>query len=209
MTAPENITELRAVAQRVADQHADLEQAGEAIRAEKAGILRQVLEAVRPAARALAAPVGIGMTCGGRAGNTIEPASWRGLYLAGQGPTLVDRVAVPQPEMKRAAFPERGRHAGARLLLRADGALVELSYDGPWSTVPGEVTKWTATPRAINDVEATKRYGLEGIFGELKDALRKAAQKDKATDGMERRAEKFNADADRVHALLTLIRSWR
>jgi hypothetical protein len=201
MTAPENIPELRAVAQRVADQHADLEQAGEAIRAEKAGIFRQVLEAVRPAARALAAPVGIGMTCGGPAGNTTEPAPWRGLYLAGQGPTLVDRVAVPQPEMKRAAFPERGRHAGARLLLRADGALVELSYDGPWSSVPGELSRWVATPREVEPEDVVTRYRLEQILDELVGALYAYAEGKASV-----RAAELRSKANRLASLSELLR---
>lgn len=198
----EQLTAINQTAEQVGRAHAALDVAAAHALAARATMLREIIGAFGPSLRALASQIGrTSTTTSG--GTTVEPFPWRGIYLAGDGPS------TGKASEFSAQGGSRGRFFGTRLILKVDGSLVELSYDGPWSTVPGEVSKWTATDRAINDVEATKRYGLEGIFGELKDALRKAAQKDKATDGMERRAEKFNADADRVHALLTLIRSWR
>lgn len=201
----QNIADLAETSRRVADQHADLEAAGAEFRAEKAALLRQVLDAVRPAARAISSAVGIGMTAGTTA-NAVVPASWRGLYLAGQGPTLVDRVPVPQPETKRASWPERGRHAGTRLLLRADGALVELSYAGPWSSVPGEVSRWEATAREVTPDDAVTRYRVEDILDAIGIAMHAQASN---RPRIKARAAEMRSNAAVIRALAVLTRGLR
>jgi len=197
----ETITDLRSVAEQVGRSLDALDAAGAAALAERATILHEVIQAVGPALRALASQVGLASVTTS-AGTIVEPAPWRGLYLGGAGPT----TGAPTV---RGPISSRGRYSGTRLMLRQDGELVELVYDGPWSTVPGEVSRWKATERIVSPVEAVKTYGLDRLIGEMETALRKQFQADKTSSGAERRVAKLADEADRLRALRILIRGWR
>lgn len=201
---PQNAAELaraRAAAQDVAANHADLELAGADCRAARAEFLERFLEAVRPAARSLGGPVALAMTVS-PAGTTTEPAGWRGLYLDGLGPKICNRTPVEQPGLKRAAWPERGRHAGTRLLLRDDGALVELVYDGPWSNVPGETSSWRATATELAPGEALERgYKKDVILEAIGVALQAQAE-----GAAPVRAAELRGKAARIRAFSQLLR---
>lgn len=192
---------IRATAEKVAANHADLELAGAELRDARAALLRERLEEVRPAARALASPVGIALAGSPGENTVIRPAGWRGLYLAGSGPQAVGRAAVQTPGAPRGTVHERGRYAGTRLLLRDDGRLVELSYDGPWSSVPGEVSSWTAAAREVEPEEVAGRYKLEEILESLGIALHEQAKSRRAATAADLRAK-----AARLRALAQLVR---
>ena len=192
---------LRAAAEKIAAEHADLEIAAADRRQAAAEVLERLLEAVRPACRALASRVAISCT-ESPAGTTTEPAAWRGLFLTGTGPKLVGRTAVEQPGYAREAWPERGRHGGTRLLLRDDGKLVEMAYDGPWSNVPGEVSSWRASAAVLEPIEAVARgYHLDAIAEAIGTAL------DAQAGGASReRAAELRAKAERLRALAQIVR---
>lgn len=192
---------IRAAAQDIAASHADLELAGADLRGAKAAFLEKLLDAVRPCARSLGGPVAMAMTVS-PAGTTTEPAGWRGLYLDGLGPKIANRTPVEQPGYARAAWPERGRHSGTRLLLRDDGELVELSYDGPWSNVPGEVSSWRATATALEPDEVLARgYKLEPICNAIGEAMDAQANGKAAAKAAELRGK-----ANRLRGWSLLVR---
>jgi hypothetical protein len=191
-----NLAAIRATAKTVAREKDDLDAAGRELRTEKAKLLESVIQALKPALPAMCSVVGLSQTYS-QAGATTDPAGWRGLYLAGDGPTGFEAAVVG----KKA---DRGRYIGERLMLRQDGVLVLLTYDGPWSTVPGEVSSWRATERVMTSVEALGSYDIETLIGALQEAL--AAQ---AGGGSPRRAAALREKAERLKALATLVRSWR
>ena len=193
----EAIVSIRRHAEQIGRDLAAVDAAGAAVLAEKAILLREVVTALGPALRALSSPVSVAGIVSAN-GITTDPAGWRGVVITGDGPR---QIASP-------AGPGRGRYGGTRLILRQDGAFVELAYDGPWSTVPGEVSRWSAEVRVLSDVEVAKVYGLDVILGALDEAVEKQVQSAKKTNGLERRALKLDEQLERLRALRVLLRSW-
>jgi hypothetical protein len=185
------LKELRATAETVAHEKEDLEAAGRELRLERAVLLENVILALKPALPALCSSVGAAATWS-PAGTNVVPAAWRGLYLAGTGPERHDRSS------------HRGRYVGERLMLRQDGALVILVYDGPWSAVPGEVSSWRTEERVVTGAEAAEAYDIDVLI----DALRRALEA-QATGGSPRRAAQMRDKADRLRALQKLVGSWQ
>jgi hypothetical protein len=185
-----NLNEIRRTAAMVAEEKAELDAAGYELRLEKAKLLEAVIEAMRPALPALCSQVGAGATFSPEGGTTV-PASWRGLYVDGEGPTRHLGVAM------------RGRYGGERLLLRQDGALVILAYDGPCSDVFGEVSSWKTTERVVTVAEASETYDVDLVITRIQRALE--AQ---ATGGSPFRAAALREKAARLRALQTLVGSW-
>jgi hypothetical protein len=194
MSSP-NLTQTRALADAVGLDHAELEDSAKALREANGALLAANIDALAGALRALCSAVGVAGELSG-AGYTVENAPWRGLYLAGDGPTVEGRVAAG-PHM-------RGRHGGARLFLDERGDLVEMTYSGPWSNVPGEVSRWKTTHVYLTYVEAAEKYGLATILDRLAAALAEQA------GGASRvTAARLREKAERVLALVKLVRSWR
>jgi hypothetical protein len=190
------LKELRATAEAVGAQTAALDVAGLDASMASAELLAAVLDALRPALRAICSPVAVYSTTTG-AGTTTEPSGWRGLYLAGDGPQIVGRHQLDDGAV-------RGRYGGERLMLRDDGQLVVLRYEGPWSNVYRETSSWTATAAVVDAGAAAGRYDVPGILDALAQAL--AAQ---ARGGAPARAAKLREKAERLQALVILVRSWR
>lgn len=194
----ENLSMLAAVADRVGRDHAATDAAAAERLAESATILLEVIAALRGAWRAMASRVGTASTMSA-AGTTTEHASWTGLYLAGDGPKQVAPVLVGGTNASR------GKYAGTRLFLRGyDGKLVQLVYSGTWSTVPGEVSSWRSMEREVTAVDAVELYGLASLVEALEKSLR-AQEQGKTTD----RARQFREEAERLRAVLVLLRSSR
>jgi hypothetical protein len=189
------LKQLRSTAAAVGKQAAALDVAGTDASLAKGELLAAVIDAIKPALRAICSKVAIGSTITD-AGTTTEPASWRGLYLAGDGPCLVDRKTSPDGI--------RGRWGGDRLMLRADGHLVTLRYQGPWTNVRGEVSKWTAEAIPTDAVSATGRWNLDVMIGSISNAV--MAQ---ANGASPRRAAQLRESAERIRALVVLVQSWR
>jgi hypothetical protein len=195
-TQLDNLKRIRATAERVERDHAELDAAGAVLHEANAALLEATVEAHRPALRALASVVGASGTSSG-AGTTVEPMPWRGVWLGGEGPTLIARESA-------GPLMARGRHGGTRLILDTAGTFVELSYEGPWSNVPGEVSSWTASVALLNSRTVVERYNVNVILDRLAAAL--LAQ---ANGVSPERAVLLREKADRIQALTKLIRSWR
>lgn len=192
----EALASLRLAAETIGRDNSALEAAGAAALTQRAALLEDVIAAIRPALRAISSRVGASLT-ESRAGTTSEPFPWRGCYLAGSGPERVKPTLSSGDQL-------RARYGGKRLMLRADGVLVELSYDGPWSTVPGEVSSWKASEQTVPSTSVVARYDLEAILGELAKVLE--AQSD---GNAAKRAQQLAEQAERLRSLRTLLRSWR
>ena len=195
-TQLDNLKRIRATAERVATENADLDAAGAEAREASAQMLACVVDAHRPALRALGSIVGASGTTSG-SGTTVEPFSWRGVWVAGEGPTLIAREAVGDG-------CARGRHGGSRLILDTAGTFAELTYEGPWSNVPGEVSSWTAGVGLLHVSVVAERYNVTAIIDRLATAL--VAQANGLSTG---RAVLLRDKAGRLQALTKLIRSWR
>ena len=176
----EAIVSIRRHAEQIGRDLAAVDAAGAAVLAEKAILLREVVTALGPALRALSSPVSVAAVVSAN-GITTDPAGWRGVVIAGDGPKPI----VPP-------MISRGRYGGTRLILRQDGAFVELTYDGPWSAVPSEVSRWAAEVRVLGDVEVAKVYGLDAVLTAIGEAVEKHAQSHKKSNGLERRALKLD-----------------
>lgn len=200
----EAITSIRRHAEQIGRDLAAVDAAGAAVLAEKAILLREVVTALGPALRALSSPVSVAGIASAN-GVTTDPAGWRGVVITGDGPKSDKGEWV---DFAPGASGKRGRYGGARLILRQDGAFVELAYDGPWSTVPGEVSRWVAEVRVLSDVEVAKVYGLDDILTAIGEAVEKHVQSHKKSSGLERRALKLDELAERIRALRTLLRTW-
>lgn len=205
MEITEAVTSIRRQAEQIGRDLDALDAAGAAVLTEKALILSEVIKALGPALRALSSPVSIEAVQTSN-GTSAVPGGWRGVFVAGDGPKTDKGDWI---DFAPGASGKRGRYIGTRLILRQDGKLVELAYDGPWSSVPGEISKWKAEERVISEVEAVKLYGLDAILLELSNATRQAARTDKpGPNGFERRGLKLADLAERLRAVCTIIRAW-
>ena len=183
------LPELRAKAMAVAGSRTAYDAAFTNDRSARAEFLAGVIEAVRPALRAICSRVLVGSTTS-PAGTTTDPAGFRGLFLTAEGPFK-----------KTVGDNQRGRFEGKSLVLRDDGSLCELVYQGPWSEVRGEITKWVAevVPRSASDVG--EDWDVDDVTEWIADALRAQAK-----SAMPSRAKAMNEQAERLWAAVRLIR---
>jgi hypothetical protein len=192
---PSKLKQLRSTAVAVEAQTTALDIAGTDAAVAKGELLDAVIDAIRPALRAICSQVAL--ACAFTAeGTTTEPAPWRGVHLMGDGPWLTDRKTSPDGI--------RGRWGGDRLVLRDDGQLVTLRYQGPWTSVKGEVSKWTAEAAPTDAVSAAARWDLDVIIGALSDAV--MAQ---ANGAAPERTAQLRESAERIRAHVVLVQSWR
>lgn len=199
-TQLDNLKAIRATAERVERDLGELDAAGAVLREASAALLAATVDAYRPALRALGSTVGASSTTTTNAAGgmtSVEPFPWRGVWVGGDGPTLIARESA-------GPLMARGRHGGTRLILDTVGQFAELSYEGPWSNVPGEVSSWTASVSLLAPITVVERYNVNVVLDKLAAAL--AAQ---ANGTSPERAVLLREKADRIQALVKLVRSWR
>ena len=118
-------------------------------------------------------------------------ASWAGICVAGQARATMDHPRA-----------NTGDYEGDGLFLAIEDGLISwrcLGWGGTWSRWQGASSEAeaTETPRSLEEVART--YDVPKSVAELSAAFAKAAAHD---DG---RAERFTADAERMHALARLV----
>lgn len=175
---------------------AELDAALTNVAAARAEMMTAIVEAVRPALRALSSRVALS-SHESPAGILSEPAAWRGIYLDGDGPKLTRNAPVMGGYV-------RGRWGGNRLMLRDDGALVVLTYDGAWTNVPGELSSWTAQAIEIDAGTAAAKYDVTAILDRLMEATMAQAK-----GASPRRAAEARGEAERWRQAAQIIRSSR
>jgi hypothetical protein len=199
-TNAKKVQQIGELATRVGRAHEAHDQAWRAKRAADADLLVEVIEKVRPGLRAICSRVAASGTRSS-AGVTTEPAVFRGVLLAGDNPVgHAGPTSVAGPTEN--GVVARGRYGGTDLFLTEAGSLVQLRYSGNWSTVPGEVSRWGSEVVGMNAAEAAIEYPLDELMDHLAAAL--ATQAEGATP---RRIAQLSEQAERVRALLTLVRS--
>jgi hypothetical protein len=190
----DSIEQIKAKADRVAAEHADVLAAKDAEEAAEAALLEKVVEAVRPALRALASRVKTAdrvehFADVDRQRETETLATWRGLCLTGTPGPLRDNPR-----------DNRGSYEGSDLFLLVDGTFVELAYGGSWSRWQGSSWGWKTTERTMTIAEVAHEYKLEPIVEALSEALDQHTQ-----GGRPARAKAMRERAAKLAALVALI----
>jgi hypothetical protein len=159
----------------------------------KAELLEAVVDAVRPALRAIATRVQLdaaGTRCADRNGLLVGTKKTKEEYVVGP---------VVRPI---SGDPLRGRYGGEDLFLMEDGGFFEVTYDGPWSKVAGEKSGWQGIGVPVGAAEVVAGYDLGSILDEVEEEL--VAQ---AGGGAARATARAWASAERIHAIAVLVRA--
>jgi hypothetical protein len=182
-----NITEITTLAGVVAAEHAASVEAHQAVTEAEADLLARVVEAVKPALRAVSSRRRVtertfwpDRVCT----ETVYTAGPLALRVYGSGPT---------EDYPRA---NRGSIEGTDLYLNPDGTWTEATYSGSWTRWQGESSSRDATDKALTVREVADAYGVDDIFAAIGEALSKAkGTRDKPTAKALERAERVRAVA--------------
>lgn len=174
------LAQLHAQARGVADVTATADVAAADKKAASVELLDAVVEAVRPALRALASRIVIARAVSG-AGTTEKTLDEPGLYLASTGPA----PATP---------------GKADLFLCREGSFVMLGYDDEVDV--GGVRQWKAAVVELASRDVIDMFPIAVVLDAIARAL--AAQ---ANGNAVKRTQKIQEQAARLRALVTLVRS--
>lgn len=174
----------------VAGEHASYKQALAAEEQARGQVLAQVRRLVKPALPAICSQVIVGGVIAIGGAQTREAAAWRGLKLGGNG--LQPRIVVNR----------RGSFSGHELYLHEDGDFVEIRFDGRWSGVPGEETRWGSTPYRVPDVDVARDHQTEVIIARIIRALEAQLQGGKAE-----KIRDLHAMAARLDAVAAMLKA--
>lgn len=153
-------------------------------------LLDAVVEAIRPALRALASRIVIERV-ESSAGKTEKTLDEPGIYVSSVGVPILDR---PGPR------PAAGRWQGTDLFLCREGSFVMLSYDGEVDRAG--VSKWGAAVVELTTRDVVDMFNLTVVM----DAIARAMA-EQAGGNTGKRTEQMRAQATRLRALVTLVRS--
>ena len=189
-----NLEGLRTQAERVNEQHVAMETAYSAAREAEAELLTAIIAAVRPGLRALCSRLESSREVVGHGDvnrqryTTRHFKNWRGVVVAGDG----RREDNPRDN--------RGCWEGSELVLREDGSLVELSYEGDWSRWQGSNWGWRATLTVLTPLQAVADYEVEAVADRLAGLLQRQLDGRAA-----KRTQAAQNRAARLHALAALL----
>jgi hypothetical protein len=182
-----NIEQIAALASVVATEHTDSTKAHAAVTEAEALLLERVVDAARPALRAVS-------TKRRTSGRTWWPTNSEtaseyttgsaGLRVCGDG---------PEYDCPRA---NQGKYEGYDLFLLPDGSWIEASYTGSWSRWQGAGDSWEATERTLTTAEVAAEYDVDVVITAIADALEKAhGSREKRTARALERVAKLQAIA--------------
>lgn len=181
-------------ARRVARDRSDYDGAYNEAKAARADLLTAIIDAVKPALPALCSGV---------------PLLWSYPKIS-EGP-VIRALQLTQP--RGPAFPvrfalatdsRRGRYGGTALYLTDHGQLIDMSFDGPWSDVPGEVSSWEAKWSPLTAQQATEEYDIHEIIDRLTTALVEEAKGKRPM-----RTASLLTRARQLQALTTMLRGMK
>lgn len=152
-------------------------------------LLDAVVEAVRPALRAMSSRIVTSRVTSG-AGTTETALDEPGLYLTCIGP----------PRDRPGPYATAGSWQGTDLFLCREGSFVMLSYDGELDRAG--VSKWAAAVVELATRDIVDMFPLPVVLDAIARAM--SAQ---ANGNTTKRTEQIRNQADRLRALVTLVRS--
>jgi hypothetical protein len=164
--------------------------AHEAVTEAEAELLTRVVEAVKPALRAVSTRRRI-------TERTFWPdrACPETVYTAGPAALRV-HGSGPKEDYPRA---NRGSIEGTDLFLNPDGTWTETTYSGSWSRWQGEGSSWDAEAKVLTAHEVAKAYDVDDVIKAIGEALTKAkGTREKPTARALDRAAKVRAVAELV-----------
>jgi hypothetical protein len=194
------VQELGKQAAQVAGGGAQVEAAAARLRAASAEMLNRVVDAVRPALRAMSGRVEISRTQS-TVGVTSDPAAFRGVELWGWAPTgkPIDKA---KNDFHARAGAEVGWHRDGRFLgiiLTDHGDLVIARYE---YTESRDAIRWGATYDLVTAAGVIELVG--GYFPLVLDAIAQALRH-AALEATPTRAAEINGQAARVEAAALLL----
>ena len=184
--AVEKITNL---SRSVAEQHATMEAAFEEERAAEEELLEKVVDAVRPALRALSSRLkATERTWWPTSVETATEKTYhaeRGVYVAGNG---------PERDFPRA---NDGTVVGSDLVLLEDGTFARLDWTGTWTRWQGRTSEETSTLTRLSYAQVVSDFDVDEIAARLHELLEQhlAGRATKTTASARDRAEKLRAVA--------------
>jgi hypothetical protein len=172
--------------------HEESERAALEVRDAEVALVTKILEAVRPAVRALGSrpQVGDEYVVDGVQGEQPR-AAWRGIVL-----TCAPKDAGPTRKKHHSHNDTDGSYVGYDAFLREDGSIVELSYSGHWSQWQHSRCSWEATERVLSVADFVDEYEPsrpEDLVKHLQEVVDAAGDRSKRTAAMSARAEKLRA----------------
>ena len=189
MEPNEVLSKIGALAPKVAQEHEEFTQAVAAEQSAKVALLEHVIEAAKPALRALASKI------------TKSYRHWwidnaRGdsedTFYADRGFCLTDDRQGP---ISKNTTSFTGVYNGTDVILRVDGSLAEVEYNGEWSNWQGAASSWDSEMHATTawDLVADD-YDVEKLIDRLVTALEKqTGTREKVTKTAIDRAEKLRS----------------
>ena len=172
------LSQIAEVADQVAAEHAELEQAKGAELAQGVIVLDALIERIRGAIPALVSRVASAETTtwhGQTTDTDVDYFSWRGLRVWGEG---AERDHLQD---------NRGRYGGRALYLARHPSPVTVSwqlvtYDGHWSRWQGEGEHWEGESETVTTAHAIAVAKLKGIVAAIDGALQShLGKRDKAS----------------------------
>lgn len=190
LTTDDTIQKIAQQAPAVADEHAALEAAAAESDTAEAALLASVIEAVRPALRALASRVLVGEVTHGAGSHLCRTsktyASWRGVLVAGDDEAEDDD-----------SRQNDGAYEGTGLYLDTEGILREVSWSGHWSRWQGSTRRAEGAERRVTPYSVVQEWQA-GTVATIVESLSRAlaaqnGTRGKATKAATERASRFRA----------------
>ncbi len=200
------IEQLRDLVPGVAKAKEDLDAAIGSRRAAEASLVTTMIEAVKPALRAMATRPRVSQRVFWVNASTEEEvtrAAWAGVLVTGDPD---QRAAGPDEDYPRA---NSGAYEGAEVFLTSDG-LIELSYKGHWSRWQGASSQWEATETRLTAAEFVAQYSTPSqSAAEIMLAHLAKALKAQSEGGMVKQTAKAQATAAKFVSMEVLLRGAR
>ena len=185
-----NIEQITHLAATVATEHAASVAAHKTVTEAEAQLLERVVNACKPALRAVSTRRRI-------TERTFWPDSvcTETVYTSGPSALRVHGSGANE-DYPRA---NRGSIEGTDLYLNTDGTWTEATYSGSWSRWQGEGASWDATDKTLTAHEVAASYDVDDVIKAIGEALTKAeGTRSKATAKALDRAAKVRAVAELV-----------
>lgn len=159
-------------------------------------LLAAVVEAVRPALRAISSRI---PTSGGvqAMGDVNRQRDLPTTYWEIPGFCVDDDRPGPQEDQVR---DNGGSYTGADIFLLVDGTFVRLQYEGRWSRWQGSTSEWNVRASTLTATEVANITDVDEAIERLSKALDRQLE-----GGTERRAAKASARAEKVRAIRSLL----
>lgn len=180
-------------AAKLGELAAEQEEATAAASRAEAELIKQIVELVKPALRALSSRVKVReRTWWPDSVSTATEedfASWRGFRVSGDGPER-DHPGANQGEIE-----------GVDTFIKADGSLCRLRYSGDWTRWQGRAEEWTASEATITPLDLAREVGAEDIVKVLSEAV----QRQLSSGGREKATARSRERAAVLGALSTML----